>query len=104
MKRGPTTKSEENEMANSKAPPPIGAEERRGRLDALRKLAAEAGYSSVLLGPTTSLRYFTGVAWHPSERFTGAIVHAAGGLDYVCPRFELEKVSGLVTLPGEMFT
>ncbi|HTQ13273.1 MAG TPA: Xaa-Pro peptidase family protein [Rhizomicrobium sp.] len=86
------------------APPPIAVEERKARLRALTASMGEAGLAAVLLGPTTGLRYFTGIAWHPSERFTGALVHADGALEYVCPGFERDKVGGLVTLPGEMLT
>lgn len=88
----------------SPAPRPITAEERHARLAALRKAMAETGLAAVLLGATTSLRYFTGIAWHPSERFLGAIVHAGGELSYVAPRFELEKVSSLIGIPGEVLT
>ncbi|MBL8552539.1 MAG: aminopeptidase P family protein [Hyphomonadaceae bacterium] len=86
------------------APRRIGKAERNARLDRLRELMGEAGVDAVLLGPTSSLRYFTGIVWHPSERFTGALVHAGGGIDYICPRFELEKVSELVSIPGEIHT
>jgi Xaa-Pro dipeptidase len=85
-------------------PERIGLAERKARLERLRMLMGEADLAAVVLGPTSSLRYFTGLSWHPSERFTGAIVHAAGNLEYVCPGFEREKVSGIVGVPGEIFT
>jgi Xaa-Pro dipeptidase len=86
------------------APPRITAKERKTRLESLCALMPESGLSAVLLGPTASLRYFTGVAWHPSERFTGALVFADGRIEYVCPRFELDKASSLVGIPGEILT
>ena len=86
------------------APPPIGVPEREARLAALRQQMEAAGVAAVLLGATTSLRYFTGLNWYASERFVGAIVHAGGGLDYVLPRFELDKIAGLIRLPGEILT
>jgi Xaa-Pro dipeptidase len=85
-------------------PPPIGVPEREARLAALRQRMAADGVAAVLLGATTSLRYFTGLNWYASERFVGAIVHAGGGLDYVLPRFELDKVEGLIRLPGDILT
>jgi Xaa-Pro dipeptidase len=88
---------------NARTPPPIGAAERAARLDGLRCQMGEAGVDAVLLGATSSLRYFTGFAWHPSERFCGAIVHA-DRVDYVVPCFELEKVSQLIGVPGEVLT
>ena len=34
------------------------------------------GADAALLGATTNLRYFTGISWHPSERFLGEIGRA----------------------------
>lgn len=86
------------------APAPIGAAERQSRLTGLRQGMDAAGIEAVLLGSTSSLRYFTGLDWYPSERLVGAVVHASGGLDYITPRFELEKVEGLISLPGDILT
>jgi len=85
-------------------PPPITLAERRTRLDALRALMDAAGVQAVLLGATSSLRYFTGLDWHASERLVGAIVHASGALEYVAPRFELDKVAQIVGVPGDILT
>jgi Xaa-Pro dipeptidase len=63
-----------------------------------------AGLSAVVLGSTKSLRYFTGLVWSPSERLTGAIVHARGDLEYICPGFERSKVSGSIGVPGDILT
>ena len=84
-------------------PPSIGAAERLERLTALRRNMDAAGATAVVLGSTTSLRYFTGLSWHASERFCGAIVHA-DRLEYVAPRFELEKVSSIIGVPGDVLT
>jgi Xaa-Pro dipeptidase len=84
-------------------PPPVGPDERRRRIEALRAAMARAGAGCVLLGSTTGLLYFTGISWHPSERFCGALISATR-IDYVAPRFEREKVAGLVTLPGDIAT
>lgn len=84
-------------------PPAIGATERLERLAALRRNMDVAGATAVVLGSTTSLRYFTGLSWHASERFCGAIVHA-DRLEYVAPRFELEKVSSIIGVPGDVLT
>lgn len=92
------------------APPaaPISAEERRNRIEALAALLQAKGLSALLLGSTSSLLYFTGLDWHPSERLTGALIHADGRLEYVCPRFELDKVGGLTAadgaVPGDILT
>ncbi|HJW39674.1 MAG TPA: Xaa-Pro peptidase family protein [Rhizomicrobium sp.] len=91
-------------MTASNAPAPIGLAERRTRLAALCAAMDEAGLAAIILGPTKSLRYFTGLVWSPSERFTGAIVHARGTIEYVCPGFELSKVSQSVGVPGDVLT
>lgn len=85
-------------------PAPITLAERQARLAALRTQMDAAGVPAVLLGATTSLRYFTGLVWHASERLCGAIVHADGRLDYVCPAFEREKVAGIIGVPGDILT
>jgi Xaa-Pro dipeptidase len=84
------------------APPasPITADERRRRIQALAARLTAQGLAALLLGPTASLRYFTGLDWHPSERLTGALIHADGRVEYICPRFELDKVAGLTAEPN----
>jgi Xaa-Pro dipeptidase len=63
-----------------------------------------AGVETVMLGSTSSLRYFTGIDWYASERLLGALVHLSGDLDYITPQFELEKIERLISLPGEVLT
>lgn len=84
------------------APPasPISADERHSRIQGLATLLQAQGHAALLLGSTTSLRYFTGLDWHPSERLTGALIHADGRVEYVCPRFELDKVGALTAAEG----
>ena len=90
-------------MTASNAPAPIGLAERRTRLAALCAAMDEAGLAAIILGPTKSLRYFTGLVWSPSERFTGAIVHARGTIMNMSdPGFELSKVSQSVGVPGDV--
>ena len=79
---------------------PIDAAERRQRIENLAGRLQTQGVAALLLGSTTSLRYFTGLDWHASERLTGALIHADGRVDYVCPRFELDKVGGLTSMVG----
>jgi len=65
------------------APPSIGKAERRARIDRLCEEMEKENLGAVLIGPTASLRYFTGVAWHASERFTGALIRADGVVEGV---------------------
>src|SRR3569832_1030208 len=62
------------------------------------------GIGAVLIGPTASLRYFTGVNWHPSERFTGALIRADGTVEYITPGFERDKVAAVIGIQGDIFT
>jgi Xaa-Pro dipeptidase len=82
-------------------PANITLDERRQRIEQLRGYMASDGIAAIVLGPTTNLRYFTGIAWHPSERFTGAVI-TPKSLIYICPGFERDKVQSLIAVPGEM--
>ncbi len=81
--------------------PRITEDERQNRLARLRKMIEAGGFAAVLLGPTESLRYFTGLVWHPSERFLGALVTQAT-ISYIVPGFERSRVETLPHLPGEI--
>lgn len=87
---------------------PITVEDRHARIRVLAEALKAQGLTAMLLGPTNSLRYYTGLDWHPSERLTGALVHADGRVQYVCPRFELDKIAGITgndyAVAGEILT
>ncbi|HVZ91849.1 MAG TPA: Xaa-Pro peptidase family protein [Rhizomicrobium sp.] len=87
-----------------KPPPPIGKDERRRRIANLCVEMENANIGAVLVGPTASLRYFTGVNWHPSERFTGALIYSDGRVEYVTPAFERDKVAQVIGVDGDIFT
>jgi Xaa-Pro aminopeptidase len=72
---------------------PITVEERRGRLARAQKLLRESGLDALVLGPGTSLHYFTGAVWGLSERFFGAVLTREGEPAWVTPAFE--KARGL---------
>jgi Xaa-Pro dipeptidase len=86
------------------APPHIGKDERKARIDKLCGEMDKDGIGAVLIGPTPSLRYFTGVNWHPSERFTGALIRADGRVEYITPAFERDKVGAVIGIEGDIFT
>jgi Xaa-Pro dipeptidase len=81
--------------------PRITNEEREARLSQLRQLLDAEGLAGMLLGPSESLRYFTGLVWHASERFLGALVTPTA-LYYIVPGFERSRVETLPHLPAEM--
>lgn len=67
---------------------PISAEERRGRIARARELMAENKLDAVMLCSGTSLVYFSGIQWWPSERFFAMVLPAKGEPFYVSPAFE----------------
>lgn len=79
----------------------ITDQERLERLSRLRQLLEAEGLAGMLLGPSESLLYFTGLVWHASERFLGALVTPTG-LYYIVPGFERSRVETLPHLPGEI--
>ncbi len=85
-------------------PPPISLEERRHRLTVLEAAMEAQGIAACLIDATSSLRYFTGLSWHASERLTGAVVRPGKPLTYITPRFELDKVASIIGVPGEILT
>ncbi|EHS51632.1 peptidase M24 [Rhizobium sp. PDO1-076] len=88
-------------MTASLRPAPIANSEREQRLARLRSAMQVANVHALLLGSTESLRYFTGMVWHASERLVGALVTQTG-LTYIVPGFEQSKVETLAKLDGDI--
>lgn len=88
-------------MTTTTRPPLITMDERQQRLSKLRQAMVEANVEAVLLGSTESLRYFTGLVWHQSERLVGAVV-LADRLVYIVPGFEQSRVETLPRLEGDI--
>lgn len=70
---------------------PISLEERRGRLERARELMAANHLDAMLLTSGTSLTYFSGIRWWPSERFFGMVLPVRGAPFFVSPAFEEER-------------
>lgn len=79
----------------------ISDSERLTRLTRLRAAMEQAGIGATLIGSTESLRYFTGLVWHSSERLLGAVI-TADEIRYVVPGFEQSRVESLPHLPGDI--
>ncbi|CDZ70563.1 Putative dipeptidase PepE [Neorhizobium galegae bv. orientalis] len=88
-------------MAWSHPVPKITDDERRQRLARLQASLDEKGLGGILLGASESLRYFTGLVWHQSERLLGALV-TPKSVTYIVPGFEQSRVESLSHLPGEI--
>ena len=75
---------------------PIGDDERRARIAKAQRLMTEQGIAAVVIEPTSSMYYFTGVRWWPSERTFAVVIPAAGELAWVCPAFEEARARELI--------
>lgn len=71
--------------------PPISVEEHRARLAAAQRLLVESGLDAAVIGPGSSLTYFTGATWGLSERFLGLVLSRSGDPVWVTPAFEEDR-------------
>ena len=81
----------------------ITLEERKGRIEKAQRLLVESKIEALLLDAGTSLEYFTGISWWPSERPLVAIIPARGNLQYVCPGFEESRLHELITIGKDVY-
>ncbi len=88
-------------MQIANKPAAISNAERQERLQRLREKMQEQHLSAVLLGSTESLRYFTGLVWHQSERLLGAVI-TSDALHYIVPGFEKSRVDTLPHIEGDI--
>lgn len=81
---------------------PLPLDEYRNRIARACELMADAGFSAVYLTAGSSLRYFTGIEWSPSERLVGAVLLPDGSLHYVLPAFERGSFLRRLILEGPL--
>ncbi|MFG6460499.1 M24 family metallopeptidase [Roseateles sp. DXS20W] len=79
---------------------PIQPDEYRQRLRRLQARLRAAGLQALYLHAGSSLRYFMGTPWHPSERLLGALVPADGEPLYIAPAFERDALQDRWGLPA----
>lgn len=72
--------------------PAISLAERNARISKAQKLLKDHKMDALLLDAGTSLQYFSGIRWWPSERTMVAIIPANGSICYVCPAFEEDRL------------
>lgn len=82
---------------------PITVEERNSRIKKAQKLMKENGLQAILLDAGTSLKYFTGLSWWPSERPMIAMIPASGAVRYICPAFEESRLHKKITIGTDVF-
>ena len=81
---------------------PITVEERKARIEKAQRLLVEHKMEALLLDSGTSLKYFTGISWWPSERTMIAIIPARGEVKYVSPAFEAERLRELIRIGNDV--
>jgi Xaa-Pro dipeptidase len=82
---------------------PISVEERKSRVKKAQKLMKENGLQAILLDAGTSLKYFTGLSWWPSERPMIAVIPVSGDVSYVCPAFEEPRLHKKISIGKNVF-
>lgn len=82
---------------------PITVEERKARIAKAQRLMTEQKMAALVLDSGTSLKYFTGLSWWPSERPMVAIIPAKGEVSYVCPAFEEDRLRELISIGKKVY-
>ncbi len=82
---------------------PITLKEREERIAKAQKLLVEQKMQALILDAGTSLLYFTGISWWPSERTMVAVIPAKGEVFYICPGFEESRLRELITIGKEVY-
>jgi len=81
---------------------PISLDERKTRLRRAQQFLQEQALDALVLGPGTSLEYFTGAQWGLSERFFGAVLTRAGDPAWVLPAFEQARGLEQIQIGGDV--
>jgi Xaa-Pro dipeptidase len=82
---------------------PISLDELKSRISKAQGLMQEQKIGALLLDAGTSLKYFTGLSWWPSERPMIAVIPAFGEISYICPGFEEARLKEIITVGSEIY-
>lgn len=80
---------------------PIADQEFWGRIVLAQRLMHDAKpqYAALYVTPGTSLYYFTGIRWWPSERLLALLIPRDGDPTIICPAFEEGRLRELLRWP-----
>jgi Xaa-Pro dipeptidase len=83
---------------------PITPDEFHARLLRAQELMAQLNpkFDALLLGPGTSLYYFTGIRWHLSERLLALVIPRVGQPILISPAFEESRMRESMRYPLEV--
>jgi Xaa-Pro dipeptidase len=82
---------------------PISNDERKERIAKAQRLMLQNNMRALVLESGTSMEYFTGISWWPSERTMVAVIPARGEIKYVCPGFEEARFQELITIGKKVY-
>jgi Xaa-Pro dipeptidase len=82
---------------------PISPEERKERVARAQRLMIQNKIRALIIEAGTSLEYFTGISWWPSERTMVAVIPASGEIAYICPGFEEDRFRELITIGKKVY-
>lgn len=82
---------------------PISLKEREGRIAKAQRFLAESRIEALILDAGTTMNYFTGIRWYPSERPTLVVIPAKGDIRYVCPGFEESRLRELIKIGKDVY-
>lgn len=80
----------------------INTADRKQRIEQATLLMQQKKIAAIFIESGTSLEYFTGIKWWPSERLTGVLIFADATLQYIGPAFEKERLEEMITLEGDV--
>ncbi len=83
---------------------PITTAEYQARCARAQQRMRELGIDVMYLHAGTSMRYFTGTVWSPSERMVAALLPAHGEIEYIVPHFEIGSFRDFQGLSGTLFS
>lgn len=81
---------------------PIGREEFEARIKRAQALMRERHIAAIYVNAGTSLYYFSGTRWRPSERMVGAVIPRDGALQYIAPAFEENTLNDYMLIQGKV--
>ena len=83
---------------------PISNEERMQRIGKAQELLQKNNMVALILDAGTTMQYFTGLSWYPSERSMLVIIPAKGELTYICPYFDEDRLLELIKIGKQVRT
>ena len=105
-----TTNKKDTPNASSSLKPmtadvvPISVAEREARIAKAQRLLSEQNIGALVLDAGTTMHYFTGLRWWPSERSMLVIIPANGEVKYICPAFEEARLREQITIGKDVYT